>query len=103
MKLDKTYLEQQLIKLKQLSDQCELDNWDKLYYSNPYEKGIVKTKALLSFIDLPVKVDEYQDGLVIVNERFIFSLSSYKWKVKHKAKWYMSKGVKDFVERFVMK
>jgi hypothetical protein len=38
---------------------------------------------------------------VIVEERFVFTLISHKWRNVGKNVWYRSKGASDFIKRFV--
>lgn len=45
--------------------------------------------------------EPFTAGTVLIDNQFVFTLRSYKWRVQGKKKWYRSKGVKHFVETYV--
>lgn len=74
-------------------------------------KNVKRLRALLAFVksgvkfkyDLPVNCGGYlsMDGTVLIEDKFVFSLLSNKWKVVGKNVWYRSRGPTHFIERFV--
>jgi len=56
--------------------------------------------ALDYFEKVGVSVYFHHQGLE-VEDNFVFSPKSYKWRKVGKGKWYRSRGPKDFVDRFV--
>jgi hypothetical protein len=96
-------LEEQLIEQKRLSELCADDNEHKLQYSNPYSREVQRLQSLVDFESLGVYVVPHTDGTVLVEDKYVFSLRSYKWKAKSKGTWYRSRGVKDFVTNIIRK
>ena len=47
-------------------------------------------------------VEEHQQGLLI-DDLYIYSLKTNKWRVKGKKVWYRSNGYKDLYDRFINK
>jgi len=84
---------------KKASQQCSDDNYHKDTFSNPYEKEVKR----VAFIDELAKhrdkltMSEYAAGIVLVNNKFVLSLISKKWRVKGRNKWYRFKDVDTFV------
>jgi len=42
-------------------------------------------------------------GIILIDDRFYYALSTGRWRNKNNTLWYRSKGIKDFVNRFVKK
>lgn len=62
---------------------------------------MVKLRALL---DTGVDCKWYDNGLVIVDDKFIVSLASNKWRVQGRNTWYMHKNdLQHFVDNYVRK
>ena len=103
MELDTESLLKELARQEQLKIECDLMNYYKDQYSNSHVGEIERIKSLIEFSKIPVKVDSYTDGSVLVNNKYVFVLRTHRWRVLKSNKWYRSKSAKDFVERFVMK
>ena len=96
-------LEQKIDSLKIKSDQCELDNYDKLQYSNPYSREIERLRTVIAFIKSGVSVEDYISGLVLINGYYVVSLLGRKWRVKGKNKWYWFKNPEHLVNNYIVK
>jgi len=68
-----------------------------------HERELARLKAIKEFIETGVKFEETTDGILLVEDKFLFALRSFKWRVKGRNKWYRSGGPKSFVNRFVNK
>lgn len=86
---------------RRLSDSCEERNYDKLSYSNPYDRQIERLSSLKDFLQFDVKVEDLGNGTVLVNDKYIFALRSFKWKVKGKNTWYKSRDPEQFLTKYV--
>jgi len=84
------------------SDKLSERNYHKDVYSDPFYKEVKRLKTLRVFVESGVqfKLDD-SGGSVIVEERFVFTLISHKWRNVGKSIWYRSKGASDFIKRFV--
>jgi len=86
------------------SKKCEEDNWDKLQYSNPYERQIGRLLALKELDSLDVDWEYGAPGLVVITndkgKRHTYSLLKGRWTVDNKT-WYYSKSIKHFVENYL--
>ena len=89
--------------VKKDSEACEKRNYDKLQYSNPYSKQMVRIRAIQQFKKLPVHLSEYGPGLLIVNHKYIYALQTGQWRVQGKNKWYRSRDPEQFVYKYVLK
>lgn len=80
-------------------------------YCHSYEyhnRNLRRLNALLMFVKSDVRIryklpDTYgdMDGTALIENKFIFSLLSYKWKVIGKNVWYRSSGPLGFINKFV--
>ena len=89
----------------QLSEELEADKYDSLQYSNPYKKELKRLgviKNLTPFVD-KITVEQYRPGLVIINKRFIVSLSNNIWRVTSKNTWYNYKSIEQLITKYVLK
>lgn len=82
-----------------------------LEYDNDYNEGSDAREArrlqkIIGFLELEDDLHlEYENpGLISINEKFIVSLKSNKWKVKGKNIWYRHKhDLKSFVDTYIVK
>jgi hypothetical protein len=93
----------ELIKLNEAeSDKLSERNYHKDVYSDSYAKEVERLKALRVFVESGVRFkSDSSGGTVIVEDRFVFTLISHKWRNVGKNIWYRSKGASDFIKRFV--
>jgi hypothetical protein len=88
-----------------LANDCEERNDHKLQYSNPYEREANRLRKLIQLIELTDTVEDYKNaGLVLIDGKFVVSLSNNKWRVIHKNKWYRHRSdLKHFVDNYIYK
>tara|TARA_R110001592_G_scaffold160513_1_gene392708 strand:- start:1378 stop:1722 length:345 start_codon:yes stop_codon:yes gene_type:complete len=84
---------------------CAERNDHKLQYSNPYGREAKRLRKLIELIELTDTVEDYQNaGLVLIDGKFVVSLSNNKWRAIHKNKWYRHKSdIKHFVDNYINK
>jgi len=95
-------------KLKKLSEKHHKKG---LKYDNDWNMGsdwreAHRLKKIIKFLELEDDLDiEYESaGLISINEKFIVSLASNKWKVRGKNTWYKhSDNLQDFVDKYILK
>ena len=93
----------ELIKLNEAgSNELSERNYYKDVYSDSYAKEVKRLKALRVFVEAGIQFKlDASGGTVIVENRFVFTLISHKWRNVGKSVWYRSKGASDFIKRFV--
>jgi hypothetical protein len=93
----------ELIKLNEIeSEKLGELRFHKDVYSDPYAKEIKRLETLKVLVESGVQFSlDNSGGSVIVEERFVFTLISHKWRNVGKNVWYRSKGASDFIKRFV--
>jgi len=80
-------------------------------YNNDWNMGsdwreAHRIEKIIKFLELDddLKIEHESAGLVCINDKFIVSLASNKWRVKGKNVWYKHKNdLKDFVDRYILK
>jgi len=94
-------LEKDIEKIKRLARKgiCR-NSWTR---DSIHERELDRLEAIKEFIETGVKFEETTDGILLVEDKFLFALRSFKWRVKGRNKWYRSGGPKSFVNRFVNK
>jgi hypothetical protein len=93
----------ELIKLNEArSDEMHEERKHKDVYSDPFDKEVRRLKTLRVLVESGVqfKLDN-SGGAAVVEERFVFTLISHKWRNVGKNVWYRSNGASDFIKRFV--
>ena len=71
-------------------------------YSDPYVREIKRLTTLRVLVESGVQFSlDNSGGSVIVEEKYVFTLISHKWRVIGKNVWYRSKGASDFIKRYV--
>ena len=101
--LDLLYKELEVAeKEKQIS---EKRNYHKDMYGRSAEKSVERTKKLIALRKHEsLDIQEYNLGLVIINNKFVVSLINNKWRIKNKNKWYLHKeDVDHFVNTYILK
>jgi hypothetical protein len=80
-----------------------LDAGDNPYHNNCEYKATSWNQTVddISELGLEGSVEEVSIGLLLVSDKYYYSPTSRKWRVKGKSVWYRSRGFKDFYRRFV--
>jgi len=105
------YNEKDLVELKEeLADadirakQCAKDNDHKLQYSNRWAREHSRVRKLIKLIEADLKVQDYESGQVLINDKFVVTLYNDNWRVLHRNKWYRHKpNVQHFIENYILK
>jgi len=64
-----------------------------------YQRDINTIDSWQFFEDKGIEVKRIHHGLLL-DDSYVFSPKSNKWKSKYSGKWYYSRGYEDFYERF---
>lgn len=79
---------------------------DKLYQSDPERRHLNRLKKLKEFLLTGQKIKlNYANtpGLVLINNKYIASLSSCKWRVEGRNKWYLYSTPKQLVDKYILR
>jgi len=97
-------LEWLLWEAKKAAKRCDKDNDHKSQYSNRHKREVWRLIKLIELIQLCDIVEDYDNGLALINRKFIVSLANNKWRVIGKNKWYMHKNdLTHFVDNYINK
>lgn len=97
-------LEEQLIEEVKLKKECDKRNDHKLQYSNRHRREVERIKKLIHLIQYCDLVEDYNDGLVLIDEKFVVSLSDNNWRIAGKNKWYRHKNdIDHFIYNYIYK
>jgi len=97
-------LEEQLIEEVKLKKECDKRNDHKLQYSNRHRREVERIKKLIHLIQYCDLVEDYNDGLVLIDEKFVVSLSDNNWRIAGKSKWYRHKNdIDHFIYNYIYK
>lgn len=102
-KKDLPNLESKLTIAKFNSAKCKEDNYHKPIYSNHYERDVRRIEKLISLIHEDLEIEDYKDGLVLIDKKFVVSLLHNNWRVLNKNTWYKHRDIKHFVSNYVRK
>ncbi len=59
---------------------------------------------LIKLIETGVKVQGYEKGQVLINDKFVVTLFNDNWRILHRNKWYRHKpNVQHFIDNYVLK
>lgn len=79
------------------------------WVSQSHQKNIqklMKFKQLHAFKP-DIEVRNYNDGMIVVNKKYVVSLATNKWstvsQLKNKPTWYRYKNIEDLVTRYILK
>jgi hypothetical protein len=97
----------EVVRLAEISvyhkDQHGMGEW--IYHKDQHGMGewneLARLKSERDLILTGVAWEPFTAGTVLINNKFVFTLRSYKWRVQGKKTWYRSKGVKHFVDTYV--
>ena len=79
---------------------------DKMYMSDPENRHLYRLKTLKEFLLTDQKIElDYANtsGLILINNKYIASLSNNKWRVKGKNKWYWYKTPQQLVDKYILR
>jgi len=83
-------------------DKDRRDNWHKGLTGRSAEKDVIRLKKIIKLLNAGLSFVEYNEGLVIVNNKFILSLVHNRWRVKGKSIWYWyTNDIQKFKERYI--
>ena len=79
-------------------------NYHKDMYGRSAHKSVERTKKLIALRKhKSLDIQEYNLGLVLINDKFVVSLTNNKWRIKNKNKWYLHKeDVDHFVNKYIL-
>mgnify|MGYP003135601715 CR=1 FL=1 len=98
------YLQNKLVWAKFYAKRSESDNFYRDRYSNPYERDVYRITKLIKLIETGVKVQGYEKGQVLINDKFVVTLFNNNWRILHRNKWYRHKpNVQHFIDNYVLK
>jgi len=84
----------------------EYETNDKMYMSDPENRHLYRLKVLKKFLltDQKIQLDYANTaGLILINNKYIASLSNNKWRVKGKNKWYWYKNPQQLVDKYIIR
>ena len=80
------------------------NTFHKDIYSNPYERDVSRITKLIKLIETDVKVQEYEKGQVLINDKFVVTLFINNCRVLHRNTWYKHKrDIQHFIDNYVLK
>jgi len=94
------------LKKKQRKESKLATEYEKTNYElkNPHENSSFSLKKLIGLVQHGLHICDYSHGLVLVNDKYIVSLASNKWRVKGKQTWYDHKhDLTHFVCNYILK
>ena len=98
------HLQNKLVWAKFYAKRLESDNFYRDRSSNPYERDVHRITKLIKLIETGVKVQGYEKGQVLINDKFVVTLFNNNWRVLHRNTWYSHKAdVQHFVDNYVLK
>ena len=74
---------------------------NKMNFGQGPWKELARLKIERELMLTGVTWEHASQGVVLIEGKYFFSLISGKWRVKGKTKWYYSKGVRSFVDKYV--
>jgi hypothetical protein len=87
-------MHEEKIKSKKLQE----ESTHKLFVNDSHEKKAKRLRTLAIFIETEQVVTWYNTGCLLINNKFIFSTKTNKWRIRGVASWTDSKGPEDFIE-----
>ena len=94
----------ELKRYKKASESLEIANYNKSQYSNAPERAVTRIEKLIRLLEHAMTIEDYNSGLVLINDRFVVSLISNKWRVVGRNKWYMHKNdITHFVNNYILR
>jgi len=90
-------------KVKADAERLKYATNDKQEMSMREGRHLRNLTTLKEFVLTGAKIENYSAGLVIIDDKFIASLASNKWRVEGKNKWYRYKSPSQLVDKYVRK
>lgn len=90
-------LDQMIESSRRMALECDKENYDSYTYSNSAERETERLLCLKEFAQFDVSLKEMGNGLILVNDKYVFALRSFKWRVQGKNTWYKSSGPAQFL------
>ena len=101
-KEDIYFLKEELKKSKIAAKKTDEDNDHKLSYSNADKRQCSRLEKLIELINTGVKIEDYGDGLVLLNDTFVVSLRKNRWRTLNKNTWYWHKhDLNHFINTYI--
>jgi len=102
-----TYIDLLHKELEASEERLKLDeerNYHKDMYGRSAQKSVERTKKIIALRKhKSLDIQEYNLGLVLINNKFVVSLVSNKWRIINKSKWYLHKeDVDHFVNTYII-
>ena len=93
-----------LTESKKAAEDVERINYNKLQYSNAPRREVTRIKKLIRLLEHNMIIEDYNSSFVLINDRFVVSLISNKWRVIGRNKWYMHKNdITHFVNNYILR
>ena len=86
---------------KEQSKKLIEQSYHKDFVSDAHARRIKRLTVLIQFIKTGQIVSWYNEGCLLINNKFIFSPMTNKWRIEGKAKWYNSKSPKHFIDNYL--
>jgi hypothetical protein len=74
---------------------------NKMNFGKGPWKELARLKIERELMLTGVAWEHASQGVVLIEGKFFFSLLSGKWRVKGKTKYYYSKGIRSFIDKYV--
>lgn len=102
MKVTQGMLNEEKVRADEEQRRNNIANWDKMQHGgNNCHKYYRLLKTAFDIQDR-VNVEFYEGFMLIINNKFIISPKSKKWRINGKGKWYWYKDIDNFIERYVL-
>ena len=86
--------------LSEKSDMIETNDWGG---GDEYDTELQRIPKLIELIETGVNVKDYSEGLVLLNDKYVVSLVTNKWRVLGKNTWYFhKKNILEFVTDYIV-
>ena len=86
---------------EQKSKKLQEESTHKDFVSDSHAREVKRLKVLLQFIRTRQIISWYNEGCLLINNKFIFSTKTNKWRIVGKPMWYNSKSPKDFIDNYL--
>lgn len=83
-------------------DQETRINWDRSHPTKPVANRIKQHKDWLYMIDCELSICDLGQNLTLVNDKYIYSHKTGKWRARGRGKWYKSKDLDTFIFKYVL-
>jgi hypothetical protein len=81
-----------------------VDRWNKkdnmARMPKPVEVDMIE--AMICFEKYSIDYEVVSNGMFLLNRKYYYASSTGRWRVNGRHKWYWSKNVEDFVNKYVL-